>query len=123
MLRAWQACGAIMAFDTDYFREKLLALREEAESRESADKEQNRPVELDQQRQGRLSRMDALQGQAMSQALSRRRALALKRIEAALARLEEGEFGFCVSCGEAIDVKRLEIDPSVAQCTDCAAGG
>jgi len=112
-----------MAFDTDYFREKLLALREEAESRESADKEQNRPVELDQQRQGRLSRMDALQGQAMSQALSRRRALALKRIEAALARLEEGEFGFCVSCGEAIDVKRLEIDPSVAQCTDCAAGG
>jgi len=111
-----------MALDTDYFRDKLIALRDEIQAQEGETKAENRPVELDQQRQGRLSRMDALQGQAMAQAISRRRALTLKRIEAALARIDEGEFGYCVSCGEEIDAKRLEIDPSVPQCSDCAAG-
>jgi len=111
-----------MALDTDYFHRKLVALREEIKSHGAADKESRRPVELDQQRQGRLSRMDALQAQQMSQALVRRRAQTLRRIDAALERLAEGEFGYCISCGEEIDIKRLEIDPTTPQCADCAAG-
>jgi len=50
----------------------------------------------------------------------RRRQADLVRIEAALQRIEEGEFGYCVSCGEEIQVRRLEYDPSVATCVDCA---
>jgi len=77
-------------------------------------------VELDQTKVGRLSRMDAMQNQAMAQATERRRQFELVRIDAALKRLEEGEFGFCVECGEEIGEPRLELDPSAATCIQCA---
>ena len=78
-------------------------------------------VELDQTRQGRLSRMDALQGQAMSQALNQRREIELQKISSALQRLESGDYGHCVKCGEAIAAKRLELNPAVTVCLACAA--
>jgi DnaK suppressor protein len=82
--------------------------------------EEQRPVELDQQTVGRLSRMDALQVQAMAQALEARRQGRLRRIEAALQRLDAGDFGFCEECGDEIPVKRLDIDPATERCVDCA---
>ena len=77
-------------------------------------------VELDQARVGRLSRMDALQAQQVSRETNRRRALQITRIEAALARIEAGEYGFCVGCDEAIDPRRLALDPAAPLCIDCA---
>lgn len=77
-------------------------------------------VELDQTRQGRLSRMDALQGQAMSLAAKKRRELELKKIETALARIEDGDFGCCQMCGDEIAVKRLEFDLTAKHCINCA---
>lgn len=79
-------------------------------------------VELDQTTQGRLSRMDALQGQAMAQEVARRRDLEIRRIDAALQRIEDGEYGYCVTCGEKIAQKRLELDPATPNCIDCARG-
>ena len=79
-----------------------------------------KPVELDQQSVGRLSRMDALQGQAMAAAIDARRAGRSKAIAAALARMDEGEFGWCEDCGEPIALKRLELDPTVMRCVSCA---
>lgn len=77
-------------------------------------------VELDQQSVGRLSRMDALQQQEMAQAEARRRTSDLARIEIALSRMAEGEYGWCAECGEPIALRRLEIDPAAALCIDCA---
>jgi len=77
-------------------------------------------VVLDQTSVGRLSRMDALQNQAMQQETARRREVELKRIDAALQRLEEDEFGYCVACGEEIPPKRLDMDPANPVCVDCA---
>ena len=57
------------------------------------------PIELDQSRMGRLSRMDAMQNQAMSLEIERRRNVELQRIDAAMKRIGEDEFGFCLSCG------------------------
>lgn len=97
-------------------RAELLALGEvSAESR--------RPVTLDQQSVGRLSRMDAMQGQEMALAQNRRREAELTRIDQALARIEAGDYGFCVVCDEPIAARRLESDPSIATCVDCAAAG
>lgn len=104
------------------FRERLeaeLAALAVAE-RETAD--DRKPVELDQQSVGRLSRMDALQVQAMAAAQSRRRQARRTAIRAALARMAEDEFGWCQSCGEAIARKRLELDPAAASCIACASG-
>lgn len=83
--------------------------------------EDRKPVELDQQSVGRLSRMDALQGQAMAAAIEARRAGRSKAIAAALARMNEGEFGYCEDCGEPIALKRLELDPTVTRCISCAS--
>ncbi|WP_185233182.1 TraR/DksA family transcriptional regulator [Teredinibacter franksiae] len=77
-------------------------------------------VELDQSKIGRLSRMDALQQQAMQQEQNRRRELKVKQIHAALKRVHEGDYGWCMDCGEPINMKRLEISPAVEFCTQCA---
>ncbi len=77
-------------------------------------------VELDQTTQGRLSRIDALQGQAMAQEVARRRDFEIKRIVSALERIDDGDFGYCTGCGEEIPQKRLEFDPSVPNCINCA---
>lgn len=82
-----------------------------------------RPVELDQQSVGRLSRMDALQGQAMAAATEARRQARAVALRAALARLEAGDFGWCEGCGEPIPPARLAIDPCVTRCVACAGGG
>ncbi|MEP2101140.1 MAG: TraR/DksA family transcriptional regulator [Parasphingorhabdus sp.] len=77
-------------------------------------------VELDQQSVGRLSRMDAMQQQEMAQAEARRRNSDLARIDFALKRMDEDEYGWCAECGEPIAYKRLEIDPAAALCVSCA---
>jgi DnaK suppressor protein len=79
-------------------------------------------VELDQTSVGRLSRMDALQGQAMAQAARQRRAVERRRIDAALRRIAEGEFGYCVRCGEPIADGRLQTDLAIPTCMTCSAG-
>ena len=68
----------------------------------------------------RLSRMDALQQQAMAQNAQRRAAQSLGRIEAALRRCDDGSYGFCIDCDEAIDPRRLNLDPAATRCIRCA---
>lgn len=79
-------------------------------------------VTLDQQSVGRLSRMDALQSQAMSRASQARRDAERRRLAAALGRMDEGEFGFCEECGEEIALPRLGLDPAATRCISCAHG-
>lgn len=99
---------------------KLLELKQELEALSSDAADARAPVELDQTRVGRLSRMDALQGQAMNNAIAARRRQKLLAIEAALSRLDDEEFGYCVKCGEEIPLKRLELDPTAATCAHCS---
>ena len=106
--------------DIPSLRKKLLELREELKAATVAASESSQVVELDQARVGRLSRMDALQAQAMSQAAGRRREEMLARITAALARMDKENFGLCKSCDEAINPKRLEFDPTATLCISCA---
>ncbi len=101
-------------------RAKLLGLRDELESLADSGDEASEVVELDQARVGRLSRMDALQAQAMSQASGRRREIMLQKIAAALDRIDNGDYGFCHTCEEMIDRRRLNFDPTAVLCIDCA---
>ena len=99
---------------------RLLEMKQELLELSQVSEEMRKPVTLDQQSVGRLSRMDALQDQAMQLETERRRQTTLQRIKAALGRISEGEFGYCLSCSEDIDDKRLVHDPSVAMCIKCA---
>ncbi len=106
--------------DIPSLREKLLRLREEMEQTVRTSDDLSDIVELDQARVGRLSRMDAMQAQAMSQAAGIRRQATLVKIEAALSRMDKDEYGLCKSCEEAINPKRLEYDPAAVMCVSCA---
>jgi DnaK suppressor protein len=109
------------ASQTQRLRALLLERRKELLALEEMGSDATKPVELDQTRVGRLSRVDALQRQAMSVEIERRRQEELKRIDAALERIEEDDYGYCANCGEEIPFARLEIDPAATQCVKCAA--
>jgi len=106
--------------DLEKARVLLLALRDELQSWSESTAEDRETVTLDQTTVGRLSRVDSLQQQAMAQATERHRTAELNRIEAALKRIDEGEYGYCIECGEKISVKRLDIDPAATHCINCA---
>ena len=105
--------------DTDKCRDLLETRRADLLALSTMAAGSRKPVELDQQSVGRLSRQDALQQQAMANAQEQLRRRDLKRIDAALARLAAGEFGECLECGEEIAERRLEIDPATELCLDC----
>ncbi len=106
--------------DAAYFRELLIHRREALLQADSGGQEAAQTVVLDQARVGRLSRMDALQTQAISQETNRRREVELRRIATALQRMADEDYGYCVECGEDIAFRRLEVDPAAPLCIDCA---
>ncbi len=54
-------------------------------------------------------------------ALERELAMELKDIDLALARLQKGTYGSCVTCGEDIHPDRLKALPAAAMCIRCAS--
>ena len=106
--------------DIPALRERLESRLAELAAAQDARDQASATVELDQTRTGRLSRMDALQGQAMARASEARAAQQIRRIHAALRRIEAGEYGECLDCGEPIARGRLQANPAVARCIRCA---
>ena len=104
-------------------RQQLLRRREDLRSVGEMAAAGTRIVELDHSRIGRLSRADALQSQAMSLEVKRRRGLELQRLEAALQRIDAGTFGICTRCEEDVGMRRLEANPTAVLCIDCATRG
>ena len=101
-------------------QQQLLQLQHELTTPDPANDDASKPVELDQQSVGRVSRMDAMQGQAMALELKRRRQLQQGKVLAALHRIEEGDYGYCLECDEEIDPRRLAFDPATPLCLHCA---
>jgi len=99
-------------------RVALCQLKEELLSVVSSAAEGAKPVDLDEPI-GRVSRVDAMQQQKMvavnRQAAQQRRRL----VDAALSRIDEGDFGECLGCGEEIDPRRLEAQPEAPFCIEC----
>jgi len=98
---------------------QIIAEREELRTLSKVSKAGRAPVELDQQSVGRLSRMDAMQQQSMDLAREERRQHRLAILAAALGRIDDNDYGYCLTCGEEIAPKRMEIDPAVTLCVTC----
>ena len=101
------------------YRSRIEAEIAELRALSDNSKQSRAPVTLDQQSVGRLSRMDAMQQQSMDLAKEERRAQRLAILAAALKRMDEDEFGYCLRCGEEIPPARLDVDPAVTLCVDC----
>ena len=99
-------------------RQSLVKLCSELTALVSGAAEGAKPVDLDEPI-GRISRVDAMQQQKMvaanRQAAQQRR----RQVEAALDRIEAGEYGECQSCGEEIGPRRLKAQPEAPLCLDC----
>ena len=117
--------GVAMSYSAEKLNEFRNALMEKQEAllgiRDTGEEAAN-IVELDQAKVGRLSRMDALQAQAMAAEANRRRDVELLRIESALKRIDEGIYGYCLKCDEEINPQRLKVDPGSPLCIDCTKG-
>jgi DnaK suppressor protein len=98
----------------------LHTLQAELEAQLANASDRTDTVDLDQPI-GRLSRMDALQQQAMAKEQQRRNKLKLSQIKQALAALEEGDYGLCRSCEEPIGHRRLSASPETPFCLACRA--
>lgn len=101
-------------------RKTLLERKADLERLSAQSAQSREAVELDQTRQGRLSRQDALMQQEMAKETERRRQNDLLRIGAALKRMETGDYGYCFKCDEEIAAKRLALDPALTTCIGCA---
>ncbi len=111
---------------TPFTKEELAELREELERQLArlqrsieASEAALEPVELDQSRVGRLSRMDELQNQSLTRNLHEREEIRLTLIRNALARMEDGTYGLCEACGSAIPFERLLVFPEATECGNC----
>ena len=104
------------------FRDLIVARLAELAAEDALGQDGQSVVELDQQAVGRLSRMDALQNQAMAKAQQVRRDGEAGRLHAALLRIEAGEYGACEDCGEDIPLGRLRLDLAALRCVSCASG-
>ncbi|MEO0799043.1 MAG: TraR/DksA family transcriptional regulator, partial [Pseudomonadota bacterium] len=101
-------------------RAKLTERKRELLSVDQISENSRQAPELDQTSVGRVSRIDAIQAQQMALANKRNRQRELAQIEAALTRLDDSDFGYCVTCDEPINPKRLGLNPAVPTCMSCA---
>ncbi|WP_298839695.1 TraR/DksA family transcriptional regulator [uncultured Roseobacter sp.] len=61
------------------------------------------------------------QGDEVLEALGQAELDEVARIDAALARLRDGTYGSCLSCGNEISAARMDVLPETALCRNCAA--
>ena len=105
--------------NADRFQELIAQMLAELDREDARGQDGQSVVTLDQQAVGRLSRMDALQSQAMAKAQQSRRDARRTALKSALRRIDDGEFGWCEDCGDAMDEQRLLLNPTVVRCVSC----
>jgi len=69
---------------------------------------------------GRESRMDAINNKGVADAAMRSAKKRLAKLQHALTKIEEPDFGSCSVCGNTIQQKRLMFMPGSTRCVRCA---
>ena len=103
-------------------RARLLEMVGELERALRASASSAKPVVLDRSSVGRLSRMDAMQQQAMANATRRKAELRLAQCKRALSAFDREEYGLCRKCEEPIGYRRLAAKPEAPFCVECQRG-
>lgn len=109
---------ALSADQIAILRQALLDLQQELKQTLESASDSCKPVDLDSPI-GRLSRVDALQQQAMAKAKTAGLKRRLQQVEAALQAMRSGRYGECRMCEEPIDYARLKARPEAPLCFEC----
>jgi DnaK suppressor protein len=104
---------------TEELHVDLVELRTTLAEAIRVDEAASKPVFLDQSSVGRLSRMDAMQVQAMAKASLESHKLRHKQVAQALRLIEAGDYGLCRRCDEPIGFCRLKARPETPLCLRC----
>ena len=99
-------------------RRALQKLRDELDELVASTTDAAKPVDLAEPI-GRLTRMDAMQQQKILAANRLAAQQRRRQVDAALERIEAGEYGECVACGEDIEPRRIEAQPESPMCLRC----
>lgn len=118
MSTTWPTPEALTGEQITELTHSLQDIRLEIEAQLDASREDARPVDLDEPI-GRLTRMDAMQQQNMTQAGRRSLEARLQQIAGALAGVQTGDYGFCRRCDELIGYPRLRARPESRLCVRC----
>jgi RNA polymerase-binding transcription factor len=97
----------------------LHSLKQQLCSQLDNNKDQTKPVELDQQSFGRVSRIDAIGQQQMLKANREQNKQLLRCVNLALDSLIKGDYGYCQDCDELIAFARLKAQPASRLCIRC----
>ncbi len=102
----------------ELLRAKIVRDLDEIAAGQTSREDAAKPVDLELSI-GRLSRVDAMQSQALALARQERVALRAQQLRAALGRLDAGTYGACLRCEEPIGYPRLAARPEATLCVRC----
>lgn len=103
------------------FEHELVRLRSSLLAGIASQSAEQKIIELDQAKHARLARSDAEAIPGLSKPSKEHDERELKRIDAALGRMQRRRFGACCRCNYEIDRERLTADPATPFCQDCNA--
>lgn len=104
---------------TEYFKNKLLEARKQIMNSGIMNDYQDLHIQSDDLAD-EADLASSTINQQVSFSIRDREMTKLRRIDAALERIEEGVFGFCIESGEEIEEKRLETQPWAEFCLEVA---
>ena len=70
---------------------------------------------------GRISRMDAINNKSVVEASLRNKKSKLTKLNVAISKVDEKDFGYCQMCKNQIQPMRLMFMPESSRCVRCAA--
>ena len=113
-------CVFKQVIDIDRLRSSISKKIVEIDRLRRQSRDSRAPVNLDQQFDGRLSRMYAIQQHEVSTANYARRQNRHEALLALFRRFDDGDCSYCHQCDETIGVDRLAVNPTVTLFVQCA---
>jgi len=104
--------------DKTEIRRKINSEIAKTESQILEYRELTRPVEPENAI-GRISRMDAINNKSVTEAALRKAEEKLDKLNFALSKIDDDDFGLCVRCHKPIPLGRILIMPQARTCVEC----
>jgi len=98
---------------------KILAEINKTQKHVEEYKELTKPVEPENAI-GRISRMDAINNKSVTEAALRKAEDKLNKLNIALSKVNDDDFGRCIRCNKTIPVGRILIMPQARTCVACS---